>query len=178
MNDDVTLREIVRQEFVGVTESDTVAETLSLLADEREACAVVLRSGQAIGIAAPPDLYHAVAAHDLETTPITAVMRDPPPTLAPGDHVEAASKLLVEADTPRILVTDDGDVVGLIDARDVLAVKTARPDAAPMESTVTGPPEPTGERYSSQSICERCGSLSRELSEFNGQLLCPDCRSV
>lgn len=176
MNEDVTLREIVRQEFVGVTESDTIGDTISLLADENAECAVVLHGGNAVGLVAPQDLYRAVAGGQDGVT-VDEIMRDPPPALAPGDTLESAATLLIESDTPRILVTDDDGVLGLVDSRDVLAVKTARPAANPVESEVAASAT-TQDNYTSQSICEGCGSLSRDLSEFNGQLLCPDCRSV
>lgn len=177
MAEDVMLREVARQEFVGVTESDTVAGALSLLAAEAADCAVVLRGGEAIGLLTPPDLYAALADQDLDGAPVTDVMRDPPPTLGPSDTVAMAETLLVESGTPRVLVTDDDGVLGLLDARDVLRVKTARQTEPPTDTQVTAQPTEQ-DSYSAQSVCEGCGSLAADLREFNGQLLCSDCRSV
>lgn len=177
MAEEVALREVIHQEYVGVTESDTVAGTLSLLADEGVECAVVLRGGEAIGLVTPQDLYPVLTDEDLDGTPVTDVMRDPPPTLDPADTVAMAETLLVESGTPRVLVADDGDVVGLVDARDVLRVKTARQTETPPETQVS-PQAAEQDSYSAQSVCEGCGSLAADLREFNGQLLCSDCRSV
>jgi len=174
MDEDVTLREVARQAFVGVSESDTVAATLDLLAAEDAECAVVLRGSEAIGLVTPQDLYAVLADQTLDGTPITEIMGAPPPTLHATDHLDAATARLVEADTTRVLVTDADGVVGVIDARDVLAITTTRPEPAAVEG---GAVADVGlETYESQSICEGCGSLSRDLVEFNGQLLCPACR--
>ncbi|MFB6105256.1 MAG: CBS domain-containing protein [Halobacteriaceae archaeon] len=174
MNEDVSLREVARQEYVGVSESDTVAATLELLATEHAEYAVVLRGQDAIGMVTPPDLYTVLAEGSPADIPITAVMGDLPPTLSASDHVDEATTHLVDADTSRILVTDEDGVVGILDARDVLAVTATRREPARVEGATIN--DSGVETYESQSICEDCGSLSRDLVEFNGQLLCPACR--
>ncbi|RKD97264.1 CBS domain-containing protein [Halopiger aswanensis] len=35
-----------------------------------------------------------------------------------------------------------------------------------------------GDEYTTQGVCEACGSLAESLQESNGQLVCPDCRAV
>ncbi|MEF8787364.1 MAG: CBS domain-containing protein, partial [Haloarculaceae archaeon] len=34
------------------------------------------------------------------------------------------------------------------------------------------------DNFEDQGICEVCGTFTRDLSSFNGQLLCDDCRDM
>jgi hypothetical protein len=102
-------------------------------------------------------------------------MSDPPPVVAPDATVDDAVAALTDPDVVVVVVADDGEVYGTVGPRDLVAVRASRsppesPPAATVQATGDGP-------YSEQSICEACGALSRELAGYNGQLLCPDCRS-
>ncbi|MFC7046249.1 hypothetical protein ACFQH6_13255 [Halobacteriaceae archaeon GCM10025711] len=69
-----------------------------------------------------------------------------------------------------------------MDARDVVTASAslaATPEQAPQEPVEQQAAAVAGDgEYSNQSICEICGSLTRELSNFNGQLICSDCLEV
>jgi hypothetical protein len=47
-------------------------------------------------------------------------------------------------------------------------------------STATGSESQTAseDSFDDQGICEVCGALTHDLSAFNGQLRCADCRNV
>lgn len=53
----------------------------------------------------------------------------------------------------------------------------------PFEAEATGveaenSPNGPEDSYSTQSVCESCGSLASDLVDFNGQLLCHECRDI
>ena len=50
MNENVTVREVMEREFVGVSESDGVLETSELLLREGSDLAVVLRGSEPVGV--------------------------------------------------------------------------------------------------------------------------------
>jgi hypothetical protein len=95
---------------------------------------------------------------------------------------------------------DDGEVAGLLTARDVIAsVAAETPDRAAGEApadsaaglvgqgtiggaSTTAPADGGGSEAGppgrEQGICEQCGTLTRDLQQVNGAVVCADCRAV
>jgi len=178
MKDDVTLGGAAARAFVGVSESDSLRDTGRLLAEEGRQRALVLRGAEPVGVVRAVDVLGALTDADADDeAPVTDVMSDPPPTLLPSRSLADAAAALSAADADLVVVADDAEVYGTVTARDLVAVEASRPpadgDRGPVAVSATG-----DGAYSEQSICEGCGALARELSGYNGQLLCPDCRGV
>jgi CBS domain-containing protein len=177
MNDGATLGSVVTREFVGVGESDTLLGTVRLLAAEDAESAVVLRGRDPIGLVRADDVYDAVTADgSLGDVPVTGVMSDPPPTLAPSQSLAAAADALSGADADLLLVAEGDDLLGTVSARDLVEALAARPPEGRGRSPTAASPDDVV--YSERSICEVCGSFSQSLVQFNGQLVCDDCRTV
>jgi len=185
MNGDVTVREAMTRDYVGVSESDTVVETAALLLDEDLAGAIVLRGQDPIGMVTARDVLSWLV-HDSEDGEGTVgeCMTENVPTILPGKSIEAAVDELFARSATQLLVVDStGEPAGVLTQRDVVAATTLTPteeatdrevDSARIERV-----EADGDGgFSDQGICERCGALASELASFNGQLLCADCRDV
>jgi hypothetical protein len=112
-------------------------------------------------------------------------MADPAPTVDLRDGLGVAAGRLLSESTSHLLVVEGDDLVGVLTERDVVAATASR---GPDPTADTGALETNGgydetelspnDDYSNQSICEVCGSLSRSLSNQNGQLICSDCIEV
>lgn len=182
MDETLTLRDVMRREFVGVTESDALEGALSLLAAEDATVALVVRGEEPVGTLTPQAVFTAVAEGDATGTEVGAVMGAAPPTLPPDVAVAEAVDLLADGGAAVVAVTDGSGVHGLVDAGDALSALAARPsrEAPPEPGSVAAEAGAAADRdgYSRQSVCEACGSLAADLAEFNGQLLCADCRDV
>jgi len=192
MNGDVTVREVMRREFVGASESDTVRDAATLMLEESVGSVVVLRGSESVGMVTQRDvLQAAVAGRDLGTVIASDVMSAVGPQLAPGDSLTAATDAMAGTETRHLLVVDDGEPVGVISEHDILMASTldhaveseggrqAHPEAMTTEAvTATTEGTATEEEFSNQGICEVCGTLTRDLSSFNGQLVCSDCKDV
>jgi CBS domain-containing protein len=186
MNADVSVREVMNREFVGVSESDSVASTARLMLEEDADCAVALRGDDPVGMITVRDvLSSALDKSDVEAATIADVMRAVPSVRSDRD-VAMATDRLVAADVPGVVVIDDGSAepVGLVTYRDIATTLThsLRSPNEPYDSVETFPTGTNGfetERDSEfQSVCESCGTLSRSLSAVDGQLLCSNCRDV
>lgn len=182
MNERVTVREAMSREFVGVSESDTVAGAAALMHEDGVEGAVVLRGSTPVGILRGGDVIGLVAGEDDPAeTRVGDAMTEPPVVIDAGEGLPEAVRTLVDRDVRRAVVTDDDEVVGVLSADDVVAVTASRPpereavEAATAESVGAAPGEDV---YNTQSVCEVCGSLARDLADVNGQLVCVDCRSV
>jgi CBS domain-containing protein len=198
MNESVTVRDAMRRDFVGASEADTVAETVELMLEEDAEAAVVLRGSDPVGLVTQGDaLRAAVDAADLSTLPVSEVMDEDLERLDVTEPIASATNKMTGSPTRRLLVEDDGSFVGLLSAHDVVTAATldaarngadrddvARPERSATDAVLTEPVAAGSEsgsqsdQYSNQGICEICGSLTAELSTFNGQLVCSDCKNV
>ncbi|WP_436932723.1 CBS domain-containing protein [Halosimplex halobium] len=197
MQRDASVREVMDREFVGVSEGDDLGQTAELMLEEGVDSAVVLRGSDPVGVVTERDALAAFV--DREGDPPTAAeaMTDEVPTVPPDLTIAEAADRLSAGSTQRVLVSDGDEPLGVLTERDLLTASPFAPtanEAAPAdrERAVAGVTQGRGEQgveqadsrrgedshFEDQSLCEACGSLSRELSTFNGQLLCPDCRDI
>ena len=191
MNGNVTVGQVMRRDYVGASEGDGLAETAALMLEEDVETVVVLRGTDPIGMVTQRDVLEtAVERGDLASVTVADVMQNNAPTVGPGETLAAATDRMSGTDSRHLLVTEGDELAGVITEHDVVTastldpgVESERPETS-SGSTVeavaaTAGPGATGdEEYSNQGICELCGSLSRDLSTFNGQLVCSDCKNV
>lgn len=196
MEGEVTVREMMSREYLGVSESDSVADAVDLMLEESEGTVVVLRGTEPVGMVRPEDALGVVAdGADPGATTVDAVMTDTVPSVGPGAPLPEVAGRMADARVGSLLVTDDGEVAGVVEESDVVAAtsavagrRTPEPPGEPSDPEVATPPAAASPDASedaaasgqepTQSVCETCGSLTADLKEFNGQLICDDCRDI
>lgn len=210
MEGEVTVRDVMTRDYVGVSESDTVLGAVRLMDEDGVGCVVVLRGSDPVGIMTESDVLSLIADEgDPAETEVSAVMSEPVVSVNADRGLSDAAGTMSREDIRRLVVTNDEELVGVLSERDVISASASLSgvpqfrEGSPGE--VGGGPsgsEPLasnsagGERvgsetvgslaeededryeYSDRSICETCGTLSRELTNVNGQLICTDCREV
>lgn len=205
MESEVTVRDVMTREYVGVSESDTVLGAVKLMRREGTGSVVVLRGSDPVGIMTESDVLDLVAAEGSPSeTTVDEIMSNSVISMEGDRGLSDAAGTMSRNDIRRIPVTDEGELVGVLTERDVISAS----------ASLSGPPSPRGESaenvervgvgttdvgasdvteepvgngeisnegrtgYSDRSICETCGTLSHELTNVNGQLICADCRGV
>lgn len=193
MEGDVTVREIMTRDFVGVSESDSVEGAVELLLEEGASVAVVLRGSDPVGMLTADDALTLLANEaDPAETAVGDVMSGTVPQIGANAGITQAAGTMADSGVSCVLVAED-DVQGIVSERDVVtatasladrfAMETPRePEPGPADSAAEAPVDPTApaadDEYSNQSVCEICGSLTPDLQNFNGQLVCADCRDI
>lgn len=195
MEAEVTVREIMTREYLGVSEADTVGDAVGLMLEEGAASVVVLRGTDPVGMVTTIDTLELVtSADDPAETAVRSVMSGNVLSVDPDDPVSEAAGAIADTGIGSLLVVDDGELVGVVSERDVVratatlaegATLTQQKESAqpgpvstPVEVEETAAGNPAERDYSTQSVCEICGSLTPDLRNFNGQLICGDCREV
>lgn len=191
MNGDVSIRDVAARDFVGVTESDTVAGAAKLMREDDASCAVVLRGDDPLGILTERDVVDLVARNESPgDVPVTEIMSEPVVTVDGGESLDVAADRMGAETIRHLVVTNDDGVFGVLAANDLLAARSAgeltasSPTAGDLVANggmqiADDRDAPEAEAtYDPQSICERCGKLADSLAEVNGQLCCADCRDV
>lgn len=191
MQSDLTVREIMSREFVGVSEADDIADVAHVLREEEVSTAAVVRGSEPVGIISALDLLPLVPEGVSDAT-AEEFMRNPEAELSPDAPLVEALDWMSTQGTGRLLVVEGEELVGVVTAADLLTATASllengtnpRESVEAVESTSAGAvadrtvsPDP-GTEYSSQSVCESCGTLTQQLQNFNGQMLCADCRDV
>jgi CBS domain-containing protein len=204
MDGDVPVREVMDGEYVGVSESDTVRETAELLLSEGVESVVVLRGSDPVGLVTHGDALGAFVSGEGDAR-VAEAMQSTVPTVSPGATLGEAADELASLDTGHLVVSDGSQPVGVLTERDLVAASPFAPgreSVGPATAAVGrsddpdveygeqmgdqyeeddgefGGGRPQDRQFEDQSICEGCGSLARDLTTFNGQLLCPDCRDI
>lgn len=186
MRSDATVRDVMHREFVGVSESDTLADAAELLLRENADCLIVVRGGEPVGVLSPRDALRAILDDsDPSETAVGDVMAPPAPTVPVDARLVAAEERLIAEGASRLIATVNGEAAGLLTEHDIVAATRSRDDeenrsipGAGEAEAGTSPDNPGTPTEVTQSICEVCGSLSSDLSRDNGQLVCPDCQEM
>lgn len=184
MNGDVTVREAMTRDYVGVSESDGIVETAELLLDEDLAGAIVLRGQEPIGMVTAKDVLAWLVHDGSDEDTVAACMTDTVPTISPDASVESAvDELFARSATQLVVIDDGGEPVGVLTQRDVVAASTLSPAEVAVDREIDAARvdriEADGEgELSDQGICEQCGSLASALVSVGGKSLCADCRDV
>lgn len=186
MNPDATVREIMDREFLGVSESDDLVDTVELLLREDKEMAVVLRGSEHVGVLTERDVLGLLVegpAPDEAT--VADAMNENVQTVPPEETVSAAADVLSTRPTGRLVVTNGSEPLGIVTEQDILAGQTYQSEppetvAATTEASDTAVRTTAEESggFEDQGICEACGTLTRDLTAFNGQLLCAECRDM
>lgn len=181
MNGDVSVRDVMTREFVGVNEADTVSGVADLMVEGGVDGAIVLRGTSPVGIVDASDVVELVAeGGDVESVPAETTMSNSVPTIDPDASLREARSALATSDARRLVVLEGEEVVGTVSEHDLLAAEASFSEVAPTPSPASAPGSgaDVDDRFSTQSVCEACGSLAESLASVNGQLLCADCREM
>ncbi|GGL53979.1 CBS domain-containing protein [Halocalculus aciditolerans] len=174
----LAVRDVASQRFVGVSESDDLAGAVDVLRSEGANAALVLRGESVVGLLTASDVLDHVGALDGVT--VADAMGAPPTAVRPDAAVSEAAEVVRQTGVGYVVVRDDEGVRGLVEARDL--VDAGAEPREPLNPTQSARAEATdgGQdgAFSTQSICEVCGSLAGSLSNVNGQLVCADCHAV
>jgi len=196
----LALRDVMSHEFVGVSEADALRDAVELMRSEHTISAVVLRGNDPVGVVTAGTVFDFLLEDGTaDSVTVSDVMEETPASLPLGASIAEAADVMGRTGDPRVLVVDeDEEVRGIVEARDVAPAITERTDRAPtaQAQTVGGnanPGEPGDDDadgptdeyadgpahdYAEQGVCESCGSIATELANVNGRLLCTECRSV
>ncbi|WP_265111403.1 CBS domain-containing protein [Halosolutus halophilus] len=201
MESELSVRDVLTTEYVGVSESDSVLGAVRLMRDERASCVLVVRGTDPVGIMTEWDVLGIVAdEREPGETTIGEVMTTPVITVTPDRSLSDVATMMSRQDVRNIVVEEDDDLLGVVTQRDVIAAAgsfqgTVAPSRSteatldrdrPVDDTAPLAVESTdeqllpngGDEYSTQGVCEACGSLADSLWDANGQLVCSDCRSM
>lgn len=180
MVDDLTVRDVMTHEFLGVSESDNVREAGSMLLTEDAPAMVVVRGTEPIGTIDDRHLIRALLESDGDgSARVDEIMHRPPRTIPANRTVGEAATMLADGEVSTLVVTGPDGVLGVLSERDLITVVTSRLSREADQLAAEEFEEDIDQTTKAdQSVCEECGTLKADLEQVNGKMVCADCRAI
>jgi len=117
----MTVSDVMTKSVISVDASMTINETAKLMEDAKVGAVIVMEDNKPVGIVTDRDFAVKVAAHAYQiSTPIKQIMSSPLFSINSDETVRAASDLMHDSGVRKIPVIDDGNIVGIITATDIV----------------------------------------------------------
>ncbi len=119
---DLPAGNIARRQLVDVDEETSVLEAAERMVRENRGSVIVTRGGERVGILTERDLLRKVVSKGLDarSTKVKEVMTSPPVSIDHARPLREAIDLMNRKGVRRMLVTENGKVVGIFTLRDII----------------------------------------------------------
>ena len=129
---DVSVREVMNGDYVGISESDPLTDSVELLLSEGVDVGIVLRGDETVGALTATDaLATFVDVENAGTADVAAAMTDDVPTIRPDRGLHEARDRMTSLDSTWLLVTEGDRPLGVVTEHDLLAGSTIGTEPAP-----------------------------------------------
>ena len=118
-------------DIISVIPTQSVRDTVALLAQKRIGAVPVMEGGQVVGIFSERDVIHALEEHGpaaLDRT-VSDVMTSPAITVTPAEAVIGALSLMTRRRIRHLPVVDAGQVIGIVSIGDLVKYRIDRIEA-------------------------------------------------
>lgn len=119
----ITIGDIMTKSVISVDASLTINETAKMMEDGKVGAVIVMENNVPVGIVTDRDFSVKVAAHAYQITePVKQIMSSPLFSVNSDEPVRIAADLMHERKIRKLPVIDDGKVVGIITATDIVSL--------------------------------------------------------
>ncbi len=117
----ITIGDVMTKSVISVDAALTINETAKMMEDAKVGAVIVMEDNVPVGIVTDRDFAIKIAAHAYQiTTPIKQIMSSPLFSINSDESVRIAADLMHERKIRKLPVIDDGNVVGIITATDIV----------------------------------------------------------
>ena len=177
MGKDVLVKEAMKTNLVIVPTSITVLEAAKLMKIRRIGNVLVVEKKQPIGILTESDILKKVVAEgkNAKDTLVKEVMSTPIIVIDPYITLEEAMKIMGKCNVRRLPVIEKGELIGIITQKDISAISPILHEISREWYDIKVRDESYYQRQIFSGKCEDCGTLTSNLKNIDGRLLCEDC---
>ncbi|MFW6040757.1 MAG: cyclic nucleotide-binding/CBS domain-containing protein [Thermoplasmatota archaeon] len=180
---DIKIQDVMSTNPIIIRKNDKVRKAAQLMKDAHVGSLVVLdEKGEMEGIVTESDIVFDTVAHGLnpEETTVENIMSTPVHTIESSDTIEDCAKKMAKLNVRRLPVVKKGEMVGVITENDIISISPMLLEITREYARISYPEdieeykEPPKKEIA--GYCESCDVYSDRLINYNGQLLCPECR--
>ena len=117
----INIGDVMTKSVISVDAALTINETAKMMEDAKVGAVIVMENNVPVGIVTDRDFSVKVAAHAYQITePVKQIMSSPLFSINSDESVRIAADLMHERKIRKLPVIDDGNVVGIITATDIV----------------------------------------------------------
>jgi CBS domain-containing protein len=177
MKKEVIVKEAMKSNPVKVKPTITVLEAAKLMREKKIGNVIVVEKKQPTGILTESDILKKVVAEGKNANVILVeeVMSTPIIVTDPYISVEEAMKTMGKCNIRRLPVVENGELIGIITHKDITRISPILNEIAREWYNISKKDESHLRAQIFSGKCEDCGSLSTNLKNIDGRLLCENC---
>jgi len=172
----VIVREVMKTNPVIVPPDITVQEAAALMKSHKvDSC--FIGSEKPLGIVTERDIVRKVVAENLHPSkvPVNKIMTTPIVVIDPFASLQNAMEMMGKCHVRRLPVIEHDQLIGVITQKDILKITPTLKEISHEWYTISKRDESYFKKQVFSGKCEDCGSLSAQLHNVDGRLLCEDC---
>ncbi|MDH7506538.1 MAG: CBS domain-containing protein [Candidatus Thermoplasmatota archaeon] len=180
MERDILVKEAMKTNLAMVKPTITVLEAAKLMKKRKIGNVLVVEKKQPIGILTESDILKKVVAEGLNAKDVIVkdIMSTPIIVIDPYINLEEAMKIMGKCNIRRLPVVENGELIGIITQKDISAISPILHDISREWYDIKVRDEAYYKKQIFSGKCEDCGTLSSNLKNIDGRLLCEDCADV
>ena len=173
----VIVKEAMKSNPVIVKHTITVLEAAKLMREKKIGNVIVVEKKHPIGILTESDILKKIVAEGKNANEILVeeVMSTPIIVTDPYIPVEEAMKTMGKCNIRRLPVVENGELIGIITHKDITRISPILNEIAREWYNIAKKDEAHLRAQIFSGKCEDCGSLSTNLKNVDGRLLCESC---
>jgi len=177
MSREVIVKEAMKTNLAIVEPDNTVLEAAKLMKKRKIGNVIVVEKKQPIGILTESDILKKVVAEGKNAKDVTVktVMSTPIIVTEAYITLEEAINTMGKCSIRRLPVIEDGKLIGIITQKDISLISPILHEISREWYNITVRDETHYKKQIFSGKCEDCGTLSANLKNVDGRLLCDDC---
>jgi len=177
MKKEVIVKEAMKANPIKVRPTITVLEAAKLMKEKKIGNVLVVEKKQPIGILTESDILKKVVAEGKNASGVLVeeVMSTPVVVIDPYVPLEGAMKTMGKCNIRRLPVIENGELIGIITQKDISRISPILHEISREWYDITKKDESHLRSQIFSGKCEDCSSLSANLKNVDGRLLCEDC---
>ena len=174
------VKDVMTTPVIFVDYETTIDEVARVMSKNRISSVLIKKDDKAVGIITDSDIIKKVVAKNLLPSKIKVgeIMSYPLIYVKPDDEVSVATYKMKKFNIRRIVVIENGMVVGIVTATDIARLVPEMIDILELKKEMGEYPESTPiiEEEPYFGVCEECGNESNDLRFVDGKWVCESCR--
>ena len=177
MSREVIVKEAMKTNIAKLEPNTTVLEAAKLMKERKIGNVIIVEKKQPIGILTESDILKKVVAEgkNAKDVLVKEVMSTPIIVIDPYVTLEAAMKTMGKCNVRRLPVCENDELIGIITQKDISRMSPVLHEISREWYDITVQDESHLKKQIFSGKCEDCGTLSANLKNIDGRLLCEDC---
>jgi len=177
MGREVVVKEAMKTNLAMAEATITVLEAAKLMKKRKIGNVIIVEKKQPIGILTESDILKKVVAvgKNAKDVLVGEVMSTPIIVIDPYVTLEDAMKTMGKCNVRRLPVIENNELIGIITQKDISRMSPILHEISREWYDITVRDESHLRKQIFSGKCEDCGTLSTNLKNIDGRLLCDDC---